>query len=106
MAIIADADVITMVINTASIPVVLGIQGTVGATGSQGIQGVAGGSYIYPQVTPSSVWVITHNKNGYPAVITEDTAGTVVEGSVIFNSVNQLTIQFTSAFAGTAYLII
>jgi hypothetical protein len=58
----------------------------------------------YTQVSPATLWTITHNLGRYPAVTVVDSAGTPVIGKVIYVSANQVTVTFTSAFSGKAYL--
>ena len=58
----------------------------------------------YSQITPASVWTITHNLNRHPAVTVVDSAGTVVEGDVSYASRNQIVLSFAVPFAGNAYL--
>ncbi|CAB4185135.1 hypothetical protein UFOVP1492_112 [uncultured Caudovirales phage] len=62
--------------------------------------------YTYIQVTPSDTWVITHNLGKHPSVAVHDSAGTEVVGRIVRDEVdlNELTIIFTSSFAGRAYL--
>jgi hypothetical protein len=40
----------------------------------------------------------------HPAVSVVDSAGTVVFGEVTYDSANQITVRFSSGFAGKAYL--
>jgi hypothetical protein len=61
-------------------------------------------AYVHHQNTPDVLWTIDHNLNGYPNVTVVDSAGTQVEGDVDYTSAVQLTISFTAAFAGDAYL--
>ncbi|QDP67766.1 MAG: hypothetical protein GOVbin3530_25 [Prokaryotic dsDNA virus sp.] len=64
-------------------------------------------TYIHPQNVASATWTITHNLNSYPSVTVTDSANTpyaVGFGSVTYNSANQLTIVFSAAFAGKAFL--
>jgi len=61
-------------------------------------------NYVHDQQTASVSWVITHNMNKYPAVNIVDTANDEVIGDVKYNSLNQITITFTAAFSGKAYL--
>ena len=42
--------------------------------------------------------------NKYPSVNVVDTANDEVTGDVKYNSLNQITISFTAAFSGKAYL--
>lgn len=59
--------------------------------------------YIHVQVTSASSWVVNHNLAKVPAVIVIDSAGSVVEGDVVHNSINQLVLSFSSPFAGEAF---
>ena len=77
---------------------------TVGPQGPPGPQGVSGGNYMHTQNTSSNTWVITHNLGYHPSVTALDSAGTQVEGDVVWNSLNQLTVTFSAAFGGVAYL--
>ena len=66
-------------------------------------------TYTHNQSTTSNTWVINHNLNRYPSVTVIDSGGTIVQGTVIYNSNTQLTITFFSgtsalAFQGKAYL--
>ena len=61
-------------------------------------------NYVHDQQVASVTWVITHNMNKYPAVNIVDTANDDVVGDIKYNSLNQITITFTAAFSGKAYL--
>ena len=61
-------------------------------------------SYTHAQSAASDQWVITHNLGFKPNVTTFDSAGDIVEGHIIHNSVNQLTLQLSAAMSGTAQL--
>ena len=61
-------------------------------------------TYTHVQSNSSATWVITHNLGKYPAVAVQDSAGSDVFGEVEYNSIYQLTITFSGAFAGSAYL--
>lgn len=60
--------------------------------------------YIYNQGAPSNTWVINHNLNKNPSITIVSSAGEEVEGAVVINSLNQVTITFCAAFSGKAYL--
>lgn len=60
--------------------------------------------HIHTQNTVSTEWVITHTLGGRPSVTVVDSAGTVVIGEVQYDSNTQVTISFTAAFSGYAYL--
>jgi hypothetical protein len=55
-------------------------------------------------VAPAAVWTIVHNLNKYPNVAVVDSAGNWVIGDVAYVSGSILTVRFSAAFAGTAYL--
>lgn len=83
-----------------------GPQGDIGPEGPAGPQGVPGGgfNYVHDQGTPSATWVIVHNLGGFPNVTVVDSAGTEVVGNVVYDSATQVTVTFTNAFGGKAYL--
>jgi hypothetical protein len=78
-----------------------------GATGS-GSSGpgpsVGPYSYVHNQGTTSATWSILHNLGWYPNVTIIDSAGTTVEGDVSHISQNLVSITFSGAFTGVAYL--
>tara|TARA_R100001443_G_C3299255_1_gene164843 strand:+ start:447 stop:770 length:324 start_codon:yes stop_codon:yes gene_type:complete len=59
--------------------------------------------FIFVQSTPSTSWSVTHNLKKYPSVVVVDSAGTVVIGSVTYNSTSAVTLEFENAFSGKAY---
>lgn len=66
-------------------------------------------TYTHNQTSTSSTWVITHNLHRFPSVTVVDSGGTIVMGTVVYNSNRKLTITFFSggsalAFQGKAYL--
>jgi len=66
-------------------------------------------TYTHNQSSTSDTWTITHNLNRFPSVTVVDSADTIVYGTVVYNSANQLTITFFEgssalAFQGKAYL--
>ena len=70
----------------------------------QGPKGDSGGSYIHVQNTSSNVWTINQSLGYYPSVSALDSAGTQVEGDITWTSANSLTVTFSAAFGGVAYL--
>lgn len=60
--------------------------------------------FRYDQISPSTVWSITHNLGFHPSVTVVDSAGTEVIGVTTYLSDNELEINFSAAMAGTAYL--
>lgn len=61
-------------------------------------------NYVHDQSSPSANWTVTHNLKKKPAVIVLDSAGDVCHGEIVYNSDDQLTLNFSAAFSGTAYL--
>jgi hypothetical protein len=66
-------------------------------------------TYTHNQSSVSNTWTITHNLNRFPSVTVVDSTNTIVMGTVVYNSANQLTITFFQAvralaFSGKAYL--
>jgi hypothetical protein len=60
--------------------------------------------HVFSQASPSTEWVVTHTLGGKPSVTVVDSADTVVLGEVKYDSSTQVTISFTAAFSGYAYL--
>jgi hypothetical protein len=79
------------------------LKGEKGDTGPQGPPGQSI-TYTHMQITPSDTWVITHNLNKYPSVTIVDSAGSVFIGDIKYISENEIQLEFSSAFAGKAYL--
>lgn len=61
-------------------------------------------TFVYEQMSASDVWMVEHDLDKYPSVTVVDSAGSIVVGDVEYNSTNTITLTFTSAFSGTAYL--
>ena len=66
-------------------------------------------TYTHNQSSTSDTWVVTHNLHRFPSVTVIDSGGTIVQGTVVYNSNLQLTITFFSGgsglvFSGKAYL--
>lgn len=60
--------------------------------------------FVYNQTIPSMTWVVEHNLGLNPSVVTADTDGDIIQGTVQFDSLNQLTITFAEPITGTVYL--
>jgi hypothetical protein len=52
------------------------------------------------QQQAATVWVVTHNLGKHPAVTAQDTAGSVLMGSITYISDNVLTLTYTSPVCG------
>jgi hypothetical protein len=48
--------------------------------------------------------VINHNLGFKPNVTVVDSAGTIYEGEITYTNPNSLTVSFSAAFSGKAYL--
>jgi hypothetical protein len=79
-----------------------------GLPGPQGPEGPPGsggaGAFTHNQAPASALWTVTHNLGYRPAVSVWDTANDQVVGEVDHTSVNALTIAFSTAISGTAYM--
>ena len=60
--------------------------------------------HIHNQTISSDTWIITHSLGGYPSVTIVDSAKTYVIGEVQYDSTTQITVSFSAAFSGYAYL--
>ena len=60
-------------------------------------------TFVFTQGTAASQWVITHNLNKRCSVTVVDSSNSVIIGEVIYNSSNQVTLNFASAFSGKAF---
>lgn len=90
---VVQSSVVT-VTNPAATPVVIGTPG----------QGTTGTAYTHNQYAASALWTIPHGLGFYPNFIAVDSAGDVIEGVPAWLSLDSMTITFSSATAGTAYL--
>ena len=59
---------------------------------------------VYRQNTPQSEWNINHDLDKFPSVTIVDSANEVVIGEVQYIDENNLTIKFSGAFSGKAFL--
>ena len=66
--------------------------------------GLADKTFEYQQVTPSTTWNIAHNLGKFPSITVIDTGDTVVTGQYTYIDNNNVTLTFSAAFAGKAYL--
>lgn len=75
-------------------------QGPAGPPGSLG----SDSNYVHDQMVPSALWVIQHNLGKFPSVTVFDSSGAEVEGFTAHTNAFRLTIEFSAAFSGIAYL--
>jgi hypothetical protein len=89
-----------------------GDAGVQGIPGIQGLRGLPGAvvvgtgdlSYDHFQAMASAVWVIAHGLGKFPNVTVIDSSGNECEGAISYNNLNQITVTFSAAFGGHAYL--
>lgn len=60
--------------------------------------------YVHTQNSPSNTWSIVHDLGGKPSVTVVDSAKSVVVGDVTYVDNENITVEFTGAFSGYAYL--
>ena len=96
------------VIDITLLPGVPGQRGPVGPQGPKGDPGENATpvniAYTHTQNTVSSTWNITHNLGFHPNVTTTDASGYSIDGSVNYTDSNSLTVTFSIATTGFAYL--
>ena len=61
-------------------------------------------TFVYDQVAPATTWNIAHNLLKFPSITVIDTGNTVVQGEYTYTDNNNVTLNFSAAFAGKAYL--
>jgi len=61
-------------------------------------------NFVFTQNNPAVTWTITHDLDKFPSVSVVDSANEIVYGEVTYTNTNLLTVTFTAAFSGKAYL--
>ena len=61
-------------------------------------------TYKHVQGLSSATWNIAHNLGKFPSVTIKDSAGSIVIGEIQYNDDNNITLTFSGAFSGEAYL--
>lgn len=61
-------------------------------------------NYVHDQQVAASSWVINHNLGKFASIHIVDTAGDEIIGEVTYNTINQITVTFTSQVSGKAYI--
>ena len=80
-------------------------QGPAGRPGRDGDGSGAGDlHYRHDQMAAAAVWTLAHNLGKYPSAVVIDRAGDEVVGRPVYESINSMRLEFTAAFAGTAFL--
>lgn len=60
--------------------------------------------YTHVQSSAAATWTVNHPLSFQPNVAVVDSSGSQIEGAVDYVDADTLTISFSAAFAGTAYL--
>jgi hypothetical protein len=60
--------------------------------------------FVFTQGISSLTWEVEHNLNKFPSITVIDTGNTVVVGQYKYIDNNNVTLTFSAAFAGKAYL--
>jgi len=58
---------------------------------------------VHVQSMASAIWQVAHNLDKMVSVTVVDTGGNTVEGSVIHNDLNNVTITFSAPFTGQVF---
>ena len=61
-------------------------------------------TFVFNQGVPAITWNIAHNLGKFPSITVIDTGDTVVQGEYTYVDNNNVTLKFSAAFAGKAYL--
>jgi hypothetical protein len=61
-------------------------------------------TYVHTQGAASAAWAIPHSLAKYPSVTVIDGSGNNIFGDIVYTDVNNITINFNTAFAGVAYI--
>jgi hypothetical protein len=78
---------------------------TVAEQGPPGADG-SGVPYVHNQTVPAATWTVTHTLGHVAASVTVwDSTGAEVEGDVINNTTDTVTLSFSGAFAGVARIL-
>lgn len=76
-----------------------------GIQGPQGIPGDIAGAYEFTQSTPSSEWIINHNKGYRPITEIFDAGGSEIDAEVLHVTINQTRVYFAAPQTGSARLL-
>jgi hypothetical protein len=80
----------------------INVNPSVSITNNYGTNG--GASFIHDQIVPATVWLISHNLGYVPNVWAVDAGGTNIDGTVTVIDNNSITLTFSTAVTGKAYL--
>jgi hypothetical protein len=61
-------------------------------------------AYEHSQDTVSDTWIVNHPLHKHASVTVVDSSNRVVIGSISYQTLDQLTIEFAAPFSGKAFL--
>tara|TARA_R100001198_G_C5194719_1_gene186004 strand:+ start:339 stop:671 length:333 start_codon:yes stop_codon:yes gene_type:complete len=61
-------------------------------------------NFVFTQGVPVTTWTIQHNLNKFCSVTVVSDSNQVMIGNVTYDGLNELTVTFSAAFSGKAYL--
>jgi hypothetical protein len=61
-------------------------------------------NFVFTQAVASNTWTIQHNLNKFPSVTSVNINNIEMYGEVVFTDINNLTINFSAAFSGQAFI--
>lgn len=67
-------------------------------------EGLGDKNYVHPQPVASATWTVQHDLNKFPSVTSVNINNIEMYGEVVFNDLNNLTINFSAAFSGQAFM--
>lgn len=77
---------------------------TVAEADNATILSISDKNYVHTQAVANTLWTVDHNLGKYPSVRIKDGTGHSVIGDIVDISINQLTIEFSSAQSGVAII--
>jgi hypothetical protein len=105
----SDIDVIEIVEESEISVIALIEKGEKGDKGEKGEKGDAGDGtlvqHVHTQTTPSTEWIVNHNKGIKPIVEVRTIGGTLVDADILHVTLNQFRVFFSSPIAGEAVSI-
>ena len=67
-------------------------------------EGLGDKNYVHIQDQASATWTVQHDLNKFPSVTSVNINNIEMYGEVVFNDLNNLTINFSAAFSGKAFI--
>jgi len=61
-------------------------------------------NFVFTQGIPSTTWTVQHDLNKFCSVTVVSDSNNVMIGNITYDGLNELTITFSAAFSGKAYL--